>query len=536
MVLNVATSVVDFLKQRGFKPSAGDKFPLFQQRGQLFNQLGLNSKLGDFVGSGEQNTALLNQLSQRERNLGIRVSPENILDVIQQAQSGAQQVPPQATAQQAPPVTAQQTLQQGQQQPSQAPQQGGTSLEDVQSFLFGGVPGVPSALDPSQQLTPQQVAQEAQNRVFGSTDFQFASSQRQADLAQTRLSAQQQREDLIKNLASRGLFFSGQKKTGETAINADEVANILGIDRNFARVVAQGLESAAQDIAKEAQEGKAEALESLASLGFTVVNGKVVPTLEARQTALQQFQSLRKQETQEQQFQQQFGLQQQKLALDFAKAEQNVLEADREFQLNIAKFQSKQQQDAFKNALDEAKLALDRAKTASTIEKNRVIASIAFEKLQIERDKLETAGNLSAAAEKELRQISNVELTVNELKSQIQNLPSGRIAGLLGNIQGLSGFNDQISAYNAFRKSSIGPIARAISQEVGVLTDKDVKRAEELLPSSTDTAGEREQKFQTLETLIEAKKDLLSLEASLGTSALLNTSGVDLDSFGFEEE
>ena len=63
MAFNTATSIVDYLKSKGLKPSAGESFPLYDVRTQLYNKMGLGTQLGEFRGSGEQNTALLNQLN-----------------------------------------------------------------------------------------------------------------------------------------------------------------------------------------------------------------------------------------------------------------------------------------------------------------------------------------------------------------------------------------------------------------------------------------------------------------------------------------
>ena len=44
----------------------------------------------------------------------------------------------------------------------------------------------------------------------------------------------------------------------------------------------------------------------------------------------------------------------------------------------------------------------------------------------------------------------------------------------------------------------IGPVARVISQEVGVLTDRDIKRAEGMLPAMTDGPETRRKKLQIM--------------------------------------
>lgn len=235
------SSIVDFLKSRGFNPEQGERFPLFQQRKRIFEQLGLQAEQTEFRGTAQENLNLLTRLSQRERESGVSISPENIVDMTRATQPT---VPTQLQPTQVPPPTAQDT----------------TALQ--------GVPTVPEGPD---------LAQQALQTIQRGATFPLRQEAVEAEKAGIRLAGQQNIEQTIKSFASRGLFFSGARKKEVSNVEADTLARVLGVDRKFALLIAQGLESAAQDIAKEAQKGRAEAISSLGALGFVILpDGRIV--------------------------------------------------------------------------------------------------------------------------------------------------------------------------------------------------------------------------------------------------------------------
>lgn len=106
----------------------------------------------------------------------------------------------------------------------------------------------------------------------------------------------------------------------------------------------------------------------------------------------------------------------------------------------------------------------------------------------------------SAAATKADAQTSTV---INRL-GQLEELFSaagggrGRVGGLVGGAAGAIGADENAYNYNQFRDSLLAPLARAISGEVGVLTDRDIKRADGLLPKLTDSPQEANRRLQLL--------------------------------------
>jgi hypothetical protein len=81
----------------------------------------------------------------------------------------------------------------------------------------------------------------------------------------------------------------------------------------------------------------------------------------------------------------------------------------------------------------------------------------------------------------------------------------GLVPSIVGRTPGVRslGINEEAQIFEDQRKSLIAPLARAISGEVGVLTDRDIKRAEGLLPRLSDPPRVAQQKIQDLMTLIQ---------------------------------
>jgi hypothetical protein len=424
-ILSTATSVVDYLKSKGFQPTAGEQFPLFNQRSSYYSALGLNSSLGEFTGSASQNTALLNRLQQQEQFSGVSISPDNIMRVIQlgqPAQSTASSVTIQGDTATSTQSSHQYNAVTGQLNPNYVnpnqptggtptptpaptptpistptptptpttPQAGtytgvsivdylssigkpsdyasraklaqqygitnytGTAAQNTQllnTLRGGGQQAVPNAgtsgLTPVSPVTPpvtiqgdtatvtqpdhqfnavtgkpnpsyvaplvtpgttppitpgttpttpqdfsgifktlsaEELAQQALDMVTGSATFPLQQEDIAQEKAQLAIEGQRKTEEFIIGLASKGLIFSGKKGAGISQIDADTLASQLGIDRKYALLLATGLESAAQKVAKQAQEGNQMALTSLRSLGYDVnpITGQIEQTQTAK--------------------------------------------------------------------------------------------------------------------------------------------------------------------------------------------------------------------------------------------------------------
>ena len=240
--LPVNQSIVDFLKSRKVQSD----FPF---RKRLFEQSGLSPKEDEFRGFEEENIGLMNFLTQRERDLGVGISPENVFDFIKVSQSS----------------------------PAAGEGKDTTHVDsEMVNRLFGSA------------LSEGEIASKALETVTGSTAFPLRKEAVEASKEQIQLQGQRKKEQLINTLASRGLFFSGKRTEGLKQVDADTLARELGIDRKFALLVAEGLDTAAQRVAKEAQKGNQEALRSLRALGFTInpLTNEIEPTFAAKKAVI----------------------------------------------------------------------------------------------------------------------------------------------------------------------------------------------------------------------------------------------------------
>lgn len=116
---------------------------------------------------------------------------------------------------------------------------------------------------------------------------------------------------------------------------------------------------------------------------------------------------------------------------------------------------------------------------------------------------------LTTEQEKQEEKLTNVRQSADILKKNLEETEAqgplmGRGAQVLNFLSG-GGAAPEVADYEALRKSLIGPLARAISGEVGVLTDKDISRAEGLLPKVSDAKKLRENKFKNLMEIISVK-------------------------------
>ncbi len=133
----------------------------------------------------------------------------------------------------------------------------------------------------------------------------------------------------------------------------------------------------------------------------------------------------------------------------------------------------------------------------------------------------QTGGEADLTTEQQ-KKITNLQILQTNLNALVTNLGQvqgrGAIGGRLGvAAAGLTGgaVATETADFEALRKGLIGPVARAISGEVGVLTDKDIARAEDLLPKVTDAPQLAQRKIQNLQQLIEEQQRTLRTGSAL---------------------
>jgi hypothetical protein len=121
----------------------------------------------------------------------------------------------------------------------------------------------------------------------------------------------------------------------------------------------------------------------------------------------------------------------------------------------------------------------------------------------------ENTGIMQTSAQKVADgKLSAMTNNVTQLFNALENVPVG--ASALGSTleswipfrEASEGAN-AVKVYNSLRDAFTGPVARIISQEVGVLTDKDVKRAQDILPAVGDNADVRATKITNIKQAID---------------------------------
>lgn len=544
--LSNASSIVDFLKSRGFAPSAGERIPLFEQRKKIFEQLGLQKQLGQFRGTSTQNPALLQSLGRLEREMGVKISPTNIGDVLK---AGIQ---PRQAPQLAQPVQQEEPLRfetafappQGQQFPQQQPpppqqqnivpsQQIESQQQIQQPLPQQEQPQMPSQLREAalalfKQPTQQELSKQALTRFTGSSEFGFAQEEAQVGKERIQQQAKQQAEGLISQLASRGLIFSGKKTKGLEAIEADKLANLLNIDRNFAVLISKGLETSAQQIAKEAQAGSKQALEALNVLGYGInpLTGGIEPTLQARQLGRQEEQ----QRLQEERFQQQEARKAEETAIRQQQFEQTQERLQQQAETQQQRFEAQQELAQARLDLSEAKnvqqqkLAQQKLdKAVKKIGQSSVTVSIAGTSKQKAATIMNSSSTLTltdipinerAGVAAELNKLKSQALKVGDIYGVMKASAGGKAASesfvnsferaatvlsQLGTLQNSIGGEATGPIINIWRSNnpydvkaqqikaqltSIVPmLARGVYGEVGVLTDNDIKLYSQTLPN-----------------------------------------------------
>ena len=286
-----STSVVTFLKERGFQPSSQDQFPYYDLRSQIFSKSGLTPTDKEYRGTSGVYVTLRNFLIQQEKKSGVSITPNNLWQVLgygaqpttgQGLKASVSDVNEQGSItntmnyldnQLVPPGTKATDIVDTKDSTKTKPETEYPTLStDTLKYLFG------------ETLSSEELLKQATESVTGSATYPLTQEAQTAEKSQLQIEKQRDTEKFIRDIASRGLIFSGAKSTGLQTIDADFLAKQFDIDRKYALLLAQGIQSAAQDIAKEAAKGNTDALTSLRSLGYDVnpLTGKIEPTLAAK--------------------------------------------------------------------------------------------------------------------------------------------------------------------------------------------------------------------------------------------------------------
>lgn len=452
--LNTTTSIVDFLKSKGQDSS-------FTARKKLFTEQGLNSRLGDFSGSAEQNRALLSSLSKpATAETPATTSGAQDALAVGQARTPSGAIVDTATGQLITPPPGQQ--QQASQAVSAIGGQPAAASPDLGTFDLTDIPTPPP-------ITADQILARAR----GETNIQIAEQEKAIGKQRIDTATTQGIQAVRNDMASRGLFFSGARTVEEQAVRDEAVAKKLDIDIGFAKILGNAIDRAATELGKEiedvindAKDQRQQEVDFLRSIGLAVDprSGQMFQTLEATRLQMQQ---------QQQQFQNalavaNFEMAQQSFNLDLIKLDQDMSIAQQKSELDLARF-----------GLEERRVEVAEGQLG-----------LSFQKFEEERNK---AGGLLPGASITPDQLSPVAFSVYSgtlslkditptMRSQIgpeltavgwTSVVSAEDRQTVATIT--SGLQEVLAAWDAVPASKKGIIRGSISQStIGRTQDEDI--------------------------------------------------------------
>lgn len=234
-------SIVDFLNSTGQKSDFSTRKALAEKNG-----------ITNYQGTAAQNTQLLNTLRGGQASQQPTGSPE-----VQASKSTDTQ-------------TGQST--------------GGVSASTI-------YPGLTDE-DPKESDLVNTWLNSAEGKLFlDRQELAGMNAEAKAESAKAELEAKYESEksSLEEKLAENGLAFSGIRGTKVKALADSLAASTLSVDREFASKLLdanldlrEAILKGVAELAKEAQDGRKEAIQQLNAIGYAVINGELVPTLAAR--------------------------------------------------------------------------------------------------------------------------------------------------------------------------------------------------------------------------------------------------------------
>lgn len=276
-LLNVNNSIVDYLKSQKQDSS-------YSARTKLYGSSDLGNRLGDYVGSAQQNTALLNYLKKQSQP-EVAQAPDtgaagaqNYLNEQGSATPNANVINYLTTKYGRTPTTAELTeyfRPKTQEEQTGLPADFMTAEQVYQKQLSEGY----FDEEKQSQIRAQQEADKLA-QIKSTPEYQLQEEEANAQRKALETSLQQSKETTQKTYESRGIASSGLKAKEISDTEAEASAKQLGIDRGLAKIVLQAIREGQQEEASRAEEELKAQTEALKSAGYTSIGGKLYPTLE----------------------------------------------------------------------------------------------------------------------------------------------------------------------------------------------------------------------------------------------------------------
>lgn len=269
MQLDTTQSIVDNFKALGL-PSD------FSTRASVFKNLGLENRLGKYVGSGTQNPNYIKALKG--------FTPDQLQGALKAplSQPTTLIAPETPVPQPTPTPTAPTTL--------ETPSGGSVPINGTNVLKSLGISEPLNAQDITNQVLNAPQFQTFQNRQATNETLNTAEAQAQKQRLETENAAKV--KSFQNQLERNGMSLSGQFNVGTTQLLDELAASKLGVDRDLAGKLLNSNFNLQDEIAKQAtsiidraRQGRQDAIRALEASGLTVVGNQVVPTLAASNAA-----------------------------------------------------------------------------------------------------------------------------------------------------------------------------------------------------------------------------------------------------------
>jgi hypothetical protein len=125
-----------------------------------------------------------------------------------------------------------------------------------------------------------------------------------------------------------------------------------------------------------------------------------------------------------------------------------------------------------------------------------------------------------------LNQGSAIVSKIEEVSKNLNVAPAGlqQIGGLFGSLAGKAGVANPAAAIGDIKRGLVATLSRAVGER-GVLTDRDIQRAQALIPTPFDSAGRAKQKIQLLKSFFDELKQRAISTATAPTEQIQSGSG-----------
>jgi len=279
-LLNTSSSIVDYLKSAGQDSS-------YTSRTKLYGSSGLESKYGGYVGSGQQNTALLNyirsqsQLQQPQQSQPVSYSQlTNQGGTIYNTQTNqGYQTPEQLASAMGYQNASQIDWSQIAQQQPNAQQ----VVSNAYTQTGGQAPVTPTQTQTQQAPQLSTYAPKSYSEILagitGTAEYKLTEEETKAAKEEEARQLAEKKAGIQSSYENRMIPSSGMKMKEFEEADIESAADQLQIDRGLAKIVLQAIQEGQNEEAQKLEESQRLNASILEAAGYVDVGGKLYPTL-----------------------------------------------------------------------------------------------------------------------------------------------------------------------------------------------------------------------------------------------------------------